>query len=86
MTTYADTNPLHVVIALAVEPQPVAAPVSRGALMTGRETRLLEALLSDEGSHRSTATDAGWSRALAKIAAKHLGPYLAHGERYAVRA
>jgi sulfide:quinone oxidoreductase len=69
----------------AIEPQPLR-PVIRGALMTGRETRLLEAVLGDDGTYRSTATDAGPSDASAKIVAKHLGPYLADGERYAVRA
>jgi sulfide:quinone oxidoreductase len=69
----------------AVEPQPFR-PTIRGALMTGRETRFLEAELGDDGTYSSTVTDeCSWDSS-AKIAAKHLGPYLADGERYAVRA
>jgi sulfide:quinone oxidoreductase len=67
------------------EPLPVA-PVVRGMLMTGRGTRVLEAVLGDDGVYHSTATDGGASNTHAKIAAKHLGPYLADGERHAVRA
>jgi sulfide:quinone oxidoreductase len=65
------------------EPLPVA-PVIRGSLITGRGTRLLEAVLGDDGVYHSTATDGGASNAPVKIAAKHLGPYLAEGERDAV--
>lgn len=69
----------------AAEPKPLQ-PVVRGALITGRDTRLLEAVLGDDGAYRSKATEAGPANAPAKILAKHLGPYLADGERHAVRA
>ncbi len=70
---------------VADEPKPLQT-VIRGALMTGRETRLLEAVLGGDGAYRSKATDAGPANPPAKIVAKHLGPYLADGQRYAVRA
>jgi sulfide:quinone oxidoreductase len=68
-----------------VEHRPLR-PTIRGALMTGRETRFYEAELGDDGAHGSNATDVCPWDSSAKIAAKHLGPYLAHGDRYAVRA
>lgn len=68
----------------AVRPRPVRQ-VIRGALMTGRETRYLEAVLGDDGTYSSTATDVCSWDARAKIAARFLGPYLADGERHAVR-
>ncbi len=68
-----------------VEHRPLRATI-RGALMTGRETRFLEAELGDDGAHSSTVTDTCPWDSPAKIAAKHLGPYLADGDRYAVRA
>ena len=60
-------------------------PVFRGALMTGRGTRFLEAELGDDGMyHSSVSDDCPWESE-EKIGALHLGPYLAHGDRYAVR-
>ncbi len=69
----------------AVEHRPLR-PTIRGALMTGRETRFLEAELGDDGARSSQVTDTCPWESPAKIAATHLGPYLAHGDRYAVRA
>ena len=68
-----------------VEHRPLR-PTLRGELMTGRETRFLEAELGEEGTDSSSVTDTCPWDAPAKIAAQHLGPYLADGERYAVRA
>ena len=68
-----------------VERSPVH-PTIRGALMTGRATHFLEAQLGGDGAKRSTITDVCPWDSPAKIAAKHLGPYLADGKRYAVRA
>jgi sulfide:quinone oxidoreductase len=67
-----------------VEHRPLR-PTIRGALMTGRDTRFIEAELGDDGAHSSTVTDTCPWETPAKIAAKHLGPYLDHGDRYAVR-
>jgi sulfide:quinone oxidoreductase len=68
-----------------IDPQPLR-PVLRGALMTGGATRYLEAELGDDGTFDSTVGDACPWDPPTKIAARHLGPYLADGERYAVRA
>jgi sulfide:quinone oxidoreductase len=61
-------------------------PTFRGALITGRGTRFLEAEMGEDGTFASTIADAGPREPSEKIAALHLGPYLAHGDRYAVRA
>ncbi|MDX6677042.1 MAG: sulfide:quinone oxidoreductase [Solirubrobacteraceae bacterium] len=58
----------------------------QGALMTGGATRYLEAELGDDGAYRSTVSDVCPWESSAKISALHLGPYLAHGDRYAARA
>jgi sulfide:quinone oxidoreductase len=70
---------------LAPEPQPLELTI-RGALMTGRETLVLEAELGQDGISSSTAARVCPPDAPAKITAKHLGPYLAYGERYAIPA
>ena len=60
-------------------------PVLRGALLTGAGTRYLEAELLDGGvAASSTVSDVCPWDPPTKIAARHLGPYLAHGHRYAV--
>jgi sulfide:quinone oxidoreductase len=66
--------------------QPTARQTFRGALMTGRTTRFLEAVLGDDGEFTSTVADACTWESEEKVAAPHLGPYLARGERYAVPA
>jgi sulfide:quinone oxidoreductase len=68
-----------------VEPQELR-PHFRGALMTGHATRFLDAELGDDGVYRSTVSDDCPWESREKIGALHLGPYLAHGDRYAVRA
>ena len=69
----------------AVEPRSLRSSL-RGALITGRGTRFLDAELGEDGAYSSTFTDECPWESPAKIAAAHLGPYLAHGERYAIRA
>lgn len=61
-------------------------PVVRGMLLTGDETVYLEAELGPDGAYRSTVSDACPWEPPAKIVARHLGPYLAHADRTAVRA
>ena len=60
-------------------------PTIRGALITGRDTHFLEAELSDGGVVSSKISDVCPWDSTAKIDAQHLGPYLEHGDRYAVR-
>jgi len=67
----------------APDPQP-QPPVIRGALLTGAQVRYLEAELDEDGEFRSTVSDVCPWDPPTKIAARHLGPYLAHGTRYAV--
>jgi sulfide:quinone oxidoreductase len=68
-----------------VEPQPLQ-PVLQGMLMTGREPLYFEAELGPDGAFSSAVTDVcPWDPAT-KIAARHLGPYMAHGERSALHA
>ena len=68
---------------VAIEPQPLG-PIVRGVLLTGEETRYLEAELVGEDGFSSTVSDhCPWDPPT-KIAALHLGPYLAHGDRHAV--
>jgi sulfide:quinone oxidoreductase len=60
-------------------------PTLRGALMTGRDTRFIEADFGDGAVvHSTISSDCPWE-STAKIDALHLGPYLEHGIRYAVR-
>ena len=69
---------------VAVDVQPLQ-PVLRGALLTGAGTRYLEAELLDAGVvASSTVSDVCPWDPPTKIAARHLGPYLDHGHRYAV--
>lgn len=65
---------------VAIDPQPLA-PVVRGMLLTGGEPLFLEAELSEHGVQRSTVgTTCPWDPPT-KIVARHLGPYLAEGDR-----
>jgi sulfide:quinone oxidoreductase len=68
---------------VAVDVQPLR-PVVRGALLTGTGTRFLEAELDGGAATSSTVSDVCPWDPPTKIAARHLGPYLAHGHRYAV--
>ena len=60
------------------------APTIRGVLMTGRTTRYLDAELGSDGTYSSTVAGVCPWGSPAKIDARHLGPYLADGNRYAV--
>jgi sulfide:quinone oxidoreductase len=68
-----------------IDSQPLR-PVIRGALLTGAATRYLEAELAADGTFASSVSDVCPWDPPTKIAARHLGPYLADGDRYAVRA
>ena len=63
---------------------PPLRPVLRGALLTGAGTRFLEAELDGGVATSSTVSKVCPWDPPTKIAARHLGPYLAHGRRYAV--
>ena len=65
---------------------PALRPTFDGALMTGRGTLFLQAELDEDGAYHSTVSDVCPWEYGEKIAARHLGSYLAHGDRYAVRA
>lgn len=69
---------------VAIDPQPLR-PVVRGILLTGDETRYLEAELVGDAGFSSTVSDVCPWDPPTKIAARHLGPYLAHGDRHAIR-
>ena len=74
-------------VGVDVEPEPLR-PVLRGMLLTGRHPLFLEAELAGAGAGPMTSTVSDvcpWNPPT-KIAARHLGPYLADGDRYAVRA
>ena len=72
-------------VGVTIEPS-TARQTFRGALMTGRATHFLEAELGDDGVFTSTVADVcPWDSA-EKVAARHLGPYLARGERHPVPA
>jgi sulfide:quinone oxidoreductase len=71
---------------VAGDPQPPRPLVLRGALLTGRETRFLEAELVGDGVLRSSASLVCPWDPPTKIAARHLGPYLGHGDRHALGA
>ena len=58
--------------------------VIRGTLLTGTGTRYLEAVVGREAGAGSTVSDVCPWDPPTKIAARHLGPYLAHGDRYTV--
>lgn len=68
-----------------IDPQPLR-PVIRGALLTGYETRYIEAEIVGEAAVRSTVSDSCPWDPPTKIAARYLGPYLAQGDRSAVAA
>lgn len=61
-------------------------PVVRGMLLTGEKTVFLEAELGADGEYRSTVSDVCSWDPPTKIAARHLGRYLADADRPAVRA
>ena len=69
---------------VAIDPQPLR-PLVRGILLTGDETRYLEAELVGDAGFSSTVSDVCPWDPPTKIAARHLGPYLAHGDRHAIR-
>ena len=69
---------------LAGPPAPLR-PVLRGMLLTGEETIFVEAELGDDGEFQSTVSDVCPWDPPTKIAARHLGPYLARTDRPAVR-
>jgi sulfide:quinone oxidoreductase len=67
-----------------VDPQPLR-PVIRGALLTGGGSRFFEAEMLGHGGFSSTVSDVCPWDPPTKIVARHLGPYLARGDRDAVR-
>ena len=70
---------------LAAVSQP-PAPVLRGVLLTGGKPRFIEAELTGGAGFNSTVSDVCPWDPPAKIVARHLGPYLARGDRHAVGA
>ena len=60
-------------------------PVIRGMLLTGREPLYLEADLGGQDGLRSILSETCPWDPPGKIAARHLGPYLEHGDRPAAR-
>ncbi|MEA2183731.1 MAG: sulfide:quinone oxidoreductase [Solirubrobacteraceae bacterium] len=68
---------------VAIEPQPLR-PVIRGVLLTGEQTRYLEAELVGDAGFSSTVSDICPWDPPTKIVARHLGPYLAHADRHIV--
>lgn len=70
---------------VAIDRQPLR-PTVHGAVMTGRGTRFFEAELIGDRGFSSTVSDVCPWDPPTKIAARHLGPYLADGDRRAVRA
>jgi sulfide:quinone oxidoreductase len=69
----------------AIDQQPLR-PVIQGMLLTGTKSRFFEAELVGDGGFHSTVSDVCPWDPPTKLAARHLGPYLAHGERHAVGA
>lgn len=67
----------------AIAPQPFE-PLIRGILLTGDETRFFEAELGDAGFTSVVSDVCTWDPP-AKVVARYLGPYLAHGDRAASR-
>jgi sulfide:quinone oxidoreductase len=63
------------------EPQP-PTPVIRGMLLTGDRTRYLEAALGRSGFASTVSDVCPWDPPT-KVVARHLGPYLARGDRAA---
>jgi sulfide:quinone oxidoreductase len=72
-------------VGAGVMPEPLR-PVLRGMLLTGGDAIYLEARLAGDGEFRSTVSDVCPWEPPTKIVARHLGPYLAHADRTAVRA
>jgi sulfide:quinone oxidoreductase len=70
---------------VAVDSQPLK-PVIRGVLLTGDQTRFLEAEIVGDGGFSSTVSDVCPWDPPTKVAARYLGPYLADGDRAAVHA
>jgi sulfide:quinone oxidoreductase len=67
-------------IGIGAEPPPLR-PVVRGMMLTGADTICFEAELAADGEFRSTVSDVcPWEPAM-KIAARHLGLYLARADR-----
>jgi len=69
---------------MAIEQKPLR-PVIRGMLLTGTEPRFFEAEIAGDNAFSSTVSDACPWDPPTKIAARHLGPYLADATRPAVR-
>jgi sulfide:quinone oxidoreductase len=65
---------------LALRPEPLR-PVIRGMLLTGHGARFLEAELGADGEFRSTVSAVCPWDPPTKLAARHLGPYLADADR-----
>jgi len=72
-------------LGLAVDRQPLRA-VLRAKLLTGADPRFYEAHLVGAGVLQSTVSDVCPWETPGKIAARHLGPYLARGDRHPVGA
>lgn len=69
----------------AVDPRPLR-PVIQGMLLTGTKSRFFEAeLVGDSGFHSTVSDVCPWDPPT-KLAARHLGPYLAREVRHAVHA
>lgn len=68
----------------AVDPQPLQ-PVIRGMLLTGDATRFFEAEPGADGFVSTVSDICPWQPAT-KVVARHLGPYLADGERATAHA
>jgi len=66
-----------------IEPQPLR-PVVRAMLLTGADTRYLEAELGPDGFTSTVSDVCPWDPPT-KIVARHLGPYLAHADRDTAR-
>jgi sulfide:quinone oxidoreductase len=69
---------------VGIAPQPWQ-PVIRGMLLTGDHTRFLEAELRADGFESTVSDVCPWDPP-AKIVARHLGPYLADGDRAVAHA
>ena len=69
---------------VAVTPEPLR-PVIRGMLLTGDRNCFLEAELVGDAGFSSTVSDVCPWDPPTKVVARHLGPYLAHGDRTPVR-
>jgi len=70
---------------VAIDPQPLR-PIIRGVLLTGDDTRFLEAELVADGSFSSSVSDICPWDPPTKLVAHHLAPYLSCGDRLTVPA